>query len=75
MGKQSIVVLMGAGISAPSRIFTIRDSSGIWNKFSVEDLATPEGFARNPEAVYDFTNTHRRQSLEAKILRIFRWLS
>ena len=61
-----VVVLTGAGMSAESGIATFRDSGGLWEQFNVEDIATPEGFARNPKLVLDFYNTRRKQSFEAK---------
>src|SRR5262245_66061878 len=54
-----IVVLTGAGISAESGISTFRDKGGIWSKVNVEDVATPEAFARNPQRVLDFYNMRR----------------
>lgn len=55
-----IVVLTGAGISAESGIATFRDKDGIWAKYNIEDVATPEAFARTPEKVHDFYNMRRR---------------
>ena len=49
--KKKLVVLTGAGMSAESGISTFRDSDGLWEKYRVEDVATPEGFASNPELV------------------------
>ena len=46
--QRGVVVLTGAGISAESGLGTFRDVDGIWTKYPLEDLATPEGFARNP---------------------------
>jgi NAD-dependent deacetylase len=57
-----IVILTGAGISAESGISTFRDKDGIWSKYDVNDVATPEAFARNPRLVLDFYNTRRKQS-------------
>ena len=54
-----IVILTGSGISAESGISTFRDKGGIWSKYKVEDVATPEGFARNPKLVLDFYNMRR----------------
>ena len=54
-----IVILTGAGISAKSGIATFRDKDGIWAKVDVEDVATPEAFARNPQRVLDFYNARR----------------
>jgi len=61
-----ILILTGAGISAESGIATFRDKDGIWSKVDVHDVATPEGFARNPQRVLDFYNTRRKQSAAAK---------
>lgn len=57
----SIVILTGAGISAESGIDTFRDKGGIWSKIDYRDVATPEGFARNPRKVHDFYNKRRRR--------------
>jgi NAD-dependent deacetylase len=61
-----IVVLTGAGISAESGIATFRDKDGIWSKVDLRDVATPQGFARNPRMVLDFYNDRRRASGAAK---------
>jgi NAD-dependent deacetylase len=61
-----IVVLTGAGISAESGISTFRDKDGIWAKVELRDVATPEGFARNPRRVLDFYNARRKASGAAK---------
>ena len=61
-----IVVLTGAGISAESGLKTFRDSNGLWEGHDVMEVATPEGFAHNPELVLDFYNQRRRQLLEVK---------
>lgn len=55
-----IVVLTGSGISAESGIATFRDKDGIWARYKIEDVATPEAFARNPKKVHDFYNLRRR---------------
>ncbi|MFT4861592.1 MAG: NAD-dependent deacetylase [Pseudohongiellaceae bacterium] len=60
---RSIVVLTGAGISAESGIDTFRASDGLWANHPVEDVATPEGFERNPQLVYEFYNARRQQLL------------
>lgn len=57
---ENIVILTGAGISAESGVSTFRDEDGIWNKYDLEEVATPEGFARNPQLVYDFYNERRK---------------
>ena len=55
------VVLTGAGISADSGLKTFRDAGGLWEGYRVEDVATPEGFQRNPQLVIDFYNERRQQ--------------
>ncbi len=55
----SIVALTGAGISAESGVATFRDPDGIWAKVDYRDVATPEGFARNPDLVHEFYNQRR----------------
>lgn len=57
---KKLVVLSGAGISAESGISTFRDSDGLWEKYRVEDVATPDGFMRNPELVLNFYNNMRK---------------
>ncbi|MBP5327068.1 MAG: NAD-dependent deacylase [Bacteroidales bacterium] len=59
--KKKIVVLTGAGISAESGISTFRDSDGLWEQYRVEDVATPEGYAKDKKLVLDFYNQRRRQ--------------
>ncbi len=56
-----IVVLTGAGISAESGIKTFRDADGLWEGHNIMDVATPQGFNKNPELVLDFYNQRRRQ--------------
>jgi NAD-dependent deacetylase len=60
-------VATGAGISAESGIQTFRASDGLWEEHRIEDVASPEGFARNPALVYDFYNQRRRQVQAAAI--------
>ena len=64
---RSVVVLTGAGISAESGIRTFRASDGLWEEHRIEDVASPEGFARNSTLVYDFYNQRRRQLQEPAI--------
>lgn len=66
MSKPKIVVLTGAGISAESGVATFRDPDGVWAKFDLEEVATPQGFARNPAKVQDFYNMRRRQLGDVK---------
>lgn len=61
---KKMVVLTGAGMSAESGISTFRDSGGLWEQYSVEEVATPEGYAANPKLVIDFYNARRKQLLE-----------
>jgi len=59
---RNIVVLTGAGLSAESGISTFRDMQGIWAQYDYRDVATPEGFARNPAMVLQFYNMRREQN-------------
>ncbi len=63
---QRIVILTGAGISAESGVATFRDKDGIWSKYSIEDVATPEAFRRDPKRVHDFYNMRRRDHATVK---------
>ena len=63
---KKIVVLTGAGMSAESGISTFRDSGGLWEKYPVEQVATPEGYAANPKLVIDFYNERRKQLLDVE---------
>ncbi|MDR1919637.1 MAG: NAD-dependent deacylase [Tannerellaceae bacterium] len=58
---KNLVILTGAGMSAESGISTFRDSGGLWDKYRVEDVATPEAFAAKPGLVLDFYNQRRNQ--------------
>ncbi len=60
-----IVVLTGAGISAESGLGTFRDQDGLWTKYDLEEVATPEGFVRNPALVHEFYNARRANCLES----------
>lgn len=61
-----IVILTGAGISAESGLGTFRDAGGIWSRVRLEDVATPEGFARDPARVHAFYNARRAQAAAAR---------
>lgn len=63
---ERIVILTGAGLSAESGLGTFRDKDGIWTKYDLSDVATPEGFARNPKLVQDFYNSRRRGAAAAE---------
>ncbi len=62
---KNLVVLTGAGISAESGLKTFRDSDGLWNGYNVYEVATPEGYRKNPKLVLDFYNIRRREVAEA----------
>lgn len=59
---RKIVILTGAGLSAESGLSTFRDKDGIWGKYDYREVATPEGFARNPAKVLEFYNIRRKAS-------------
>jgi len=61
-----IVVLTGAGISKESGIDTFRDLDGLWKKHKIEEVATPEGWKKNPQLVLDFYNERRKKLQEAE---------
>ena len=64
--KKKLVVLTGAGISAESGVPTFRDSNGLWEGHDVMDVASPEGWHRNPELVLDFYNKRRQRLHEVR---------
>ncbi|TFH95221.1 SIR2 family NAD-dependent protein deacylase [Porphyromonas levii] len=66
MKRKKIVALTGAGISAESGIATFRDSDGLWERYSVEEVASADGYRRNPQLVIDFANDRREQCLKAQ---------
>ncbi|MGE5260587.1 MAG: NAD-dependent deacylase [Actinomycetota bacterium] len=66
MRFEKIVILTGAGLSAESGLGTFRDKGGLWSEFNIEEVATPEGFSRNPVKVHDFYNLRRRRHADAK---------
>jgi NAD-dependent deacetylase len=61
---KKLVVLTGAGISQESGIPTFRDSNGLWEGYRVEDVASPEGWQKDPVVVLDFYNQRRKKALE-----------
>lgn len=61
-----LVVLTGAGMSAESGVKTFRDAGGLWEGHDVMEVASPQGFERNPELVLDFYNQRRRQLKEVE---------
>ena len=60
-----IFVLTGAGLSAESGLGTFRDAGGLWSKYDLNEVATPEGFAANPALVHEFYNARRKNLLAA----------
>ena len=61
-----IVILTGAGVSAESGLGTFRDKGGVWTKYDLGEVATPEGFARDPVKVHDFYNARRANAAGAQ---------
>lgn len=66
MPAERIVILTGAGLSAESGLGTFRDKDGLWTRYDLNDVATPEGFARNPALVHEFYNARRANCLDAQ---------
>ncbi|MBK3516253.1 SIR2 family NAD-dependent protein deacylase [Carboxylicivirga marina] len=64
MNKRKLVVLTGAGISAESGIKTFRENNGLWENHDVTEVASPEGWAKDPHLVLDFYNQRRKQLLK-----------
>lgn len=64
--KKKLVVLTGAGVSAESGITTFRDSNGLWENYRVEDVATIEGWQKDPQLVLDFYNARRAQLADVR---------
>ena len=63
---RNIVILTGAGVSAECGIDTFRDGGGLWEQHRVEDVATPEAFARDPDLVHRFYDA-RREAIQTKV--------
>jgi NAD-dependent deacetylase len=64
--KQKIVVLTGAGISAESGLATFRDANGLWEGHDVMEVASPEGWQKNPQLVLEFYNQRRKSALDVQ---------
>lgn len=64
--KKKLVISTGAGMSAESGIATFRDSGGLWDRYPVMEVASADGFARNPKLVHEFYNQRRRELVNAK---------
>ena len=70
----NIVILTGAGLSAESGLGTFRGPGGLWENFRIEDVATPEAFARDPVRVHDFYNLPvAGTKLQSLMPHIWRW--
>jgi NAD-dependent deacetylase len=63
---KTLVILTGAGMSAESGISTFRDAGGLWEKYRIEEVATPQAWATNPALVQEFYNARRKQLAEAQ---------
>ena len=63
---KKLVVFSGAGISAESGLSTFRDNDGLWDKYDINEVATPEAWKSNPKLVLDFYNLRRKQVMESK---------
>jgi len=63
---QRIVILTGAGVSAESGLGTFRGKDGLWTRYDLNEVATPEGFARNPVLVHEFYNARRARMASAE---------
>ena len=61
----NIVILTGAGVSAESGLGTFRDVGGLWDQYDLEEVATPQGFARDPAKVHAFYNARRANMAQA----------
>lgn len=66
MAKKKLIVSTGAGVSAESGISTFRDAGGLWENYPVMQVASAEGFRRDPELVHEFYNARRRDLLKAE---------
>ncbi len=66
MGKRRLIAFTGAGISAESGLRTFRDSDGLWEEYRIEDVATPEAWARDPAMVLHFYDLRRAQVIASK---------
>jgi len=63
---KNVVVLTGAGVSAESGLNTFRGQNGLWEGHPIEEVASPQGFASNPDLVYEFYNLRRKQLFEVE---------
>ena len=63
--KSTLCIFSGAGVSAESGISTFRDANGLWENYNIEEVATPQAWARNPNLVTEFYNARRKAIIEA----------
>lgn len=63
--KKNLIILTGAGVSAESGLKTFRDSDGLWMGYDVQEVASPQGWKKNPELVLDFYNQRRKEVTKA----------
>ena len=63
--KKNLIILTGAGVSAESGLKTFRDSDGLWMGYDVYEVASPQGWQKNPELVLDFYNERRKEVARA----------
>jgi NAD-dependent deacetylase len=63
---KKLIILTGAGVSAESGIITFREMGGLWDKYSIEEVASPQAWKKNPQLVLDFYNTRRKQLLDSQ---------
>lgn len=66
MSKPKLIVLTGAGISAESGLKTFRGNDGLWENYKIEDVASIDGWHKNPELVLEFYERRRQQAMQAK---------
>ncbi|MDE7025787.1 MAG: NAD-dependent deacylase [Paramuribaculum sp.] len=66
ISKPKLVISTGAGMSAESGLSTFRDSGGLWDNYNVMDVASADGFARNPKLVHEFYNIRRRELMQVE---------
>ena len=64
---KNIVILTGSGISKESGIPTFRDFGGLWEGYDINQVASPEGFKKDPQLVYEFYNKRRKQLLSDEV--------
>lgn len=64
--KRNLIIFSGAGVSAESGLKTFRDQGGLWEQYKIEDVATPEAWAKNQALVNEFYNLRRKQVMEAQ---------